>query len=57
MAQIVVGVPGPWRERTELMEALARQGTDYMFAGLIFMGDDRAVQRSFIAGTVVSQRR
>lgn len=37
MSQIIVGVPGPWRDRTELMEALARQGTDYMFAGLIFM--------------------
>jgi guanine deaminase len=28
-----------------------------LLAGLIFMGDDRAVQRSFIAGTVVSERR
>lgn len=28
MAEIVIGVPGPWRERTELMEVLARQGTD-----------------------------
>jgi hypothetical protein len=37
MSQIVVGVPGPWRERRELMEALARQGTDYMFAGLLFV--------------------
>ncbi|HEU4557132.1 MAG TPA: hypothetical protein VFS20_04755 [Longimicrobium sp.] len=37
MSQIIIRVLGPWRGRTELMEALARQGTDYMFAGLIFM--------------------
>jgi len=37
MSRIIVGVPGPWRERTELMQALARQGTDYMFAGLVFV--------------------
>jgi guanine deaminase len=28
-----------------------------LLAGLIFMGDDRAVQRSFIAGRIVSERR
>ena len=36
MSQIILGVPGPWKERAELMEALARQGTDHMFAGTIF---------------------
>jgi hypothetical protein len=28
-----------------------------LLAGLIFMGDDRAVERSFIAGRAVSQRQ
>lgn len=28
-----------------------------LLAGLIFMGDDRAVQRSFIAGRIVSERK
>lgn len=37
MPELIIGVPGPWRERKELMEALARQGTDYLFAGLVFM--------------------
>lgn len=37
MAEIVIGVPGPWRERTELIEALVRQKADFLFAGLIFM--------------------
>jgi guanine deaminase len=27
-----------------------------LLAGLIFMGDDRAVERSFIAGRIVSER-
>ena len=36
MSQIIVGVPGPWRERRELMEALAKHGTDHNFAGATF---------------------
>ena len=37
MAEIIIGVPGPWRERKELMEALVRQKADFLFAGLIFL--------------------
>lgn len=37
MAEIVIGVPGPWRERTELIEALVRQKADFLFAGGVVM--------------------
>jgi hypothetical protein len=37
MARIVVGVPGPWRERTDLLKALIPVGGGYLFAGLVFM--------------------
>ncbi|HEX6750038.1 MAG TPA: hypothetical protein VF092_22280 [Longimicrobium sp.] len=32
MSQIVVAIPGPWRDRSELMQALARVDRDHMFA-------------------------
>lgn len=37
MSELIIGVPGPWRERKELMEAMVRQKADCLFAGLIFM--------------------
>jgi Domain of unknown function (DUF4261) len=47
MNQIIVGVPGPWRNRSELMHALARQGTNYMFAGLIFIEQSTQIHCEF----------
>lgn len=38
MSQLVVGVPGPWADRSALMEALVRaHGARYLFAGKIFL--------------------
>jgi hypothetical protein len=37
MSEIIVGVPGPWRDRRELVEALAKHGSDYGLAGDLFV--------------------
>lgn len=44
---------------TPLLELRTRDASSLedLLAGLIFMGDDRAVERSFIAGRLVSSRR
>jgi hypothetical protein len=36
MNRIIVAVPGPWRDRTELMHALMQQDKNHMFAGSVF---------------------
>lgn len=38
MSQIIVGVPGLWKERSELLQALSdAHGAEYLFAGGVFM--------------------
>jgi len=37
MSQIILCVPGPWETSGDLLQALARGGPEYIFAGRVFM--------------------
>jgi hypothetical protein len=37
MSQIIIGVPGPWEDRSEITQAIVSQSGGYIFAGVVLL--------------------